>query len=278
MKDKDKSEKETTAKKAKQNGGISSQIKPNYNAARIDALEFCLTIQSAELSEQKRHIDKLGARMQEFTDCCSTVLTRLTYQGIIISDLRKNSDMCVELTDFNKKELDHLRQSTLEFVKHVGTIEDRLKEDAEDEEENGFRLEQNCLRWMKRADEMMGELGKLQNSQCNLINQRIDRLYQDVQPIYESRGLDLDMKKIVDGLEQTVHELEQKCMCRCDITEALVDNYKRRLDAYKDSSSHLADEFYKRRKFADALMPVCLFLGLAMSCFVVTSIIRQMFF
>src|SRR5436190_9332912 len=93
---------------------------------------------------------------------------------------------------------------------------------------NETRMPSNAAKdWMNRVDDMIGELSKSQHSQCSLINQRIDRLYQELQLLSNARGLDLDMKKIVDGLEQTVHELDEQYGYRCGIVEGTVNNYIR---------------------------------------------------
>ncbi len=115
------------------------------------------------------------------------------------------------------------------------------------------------------------EIDKSQSSQYILLNQRIDRLYQEIQLLSDARGLDVDMKKIVDGLEETIHELDEKCKHR-------YDDVANKVLAHMQSVWGQVASLYKYRRFSEFLMPACLFIALATSCFVVASIIKQMFF
>lgn len=132
--------------------------------------------------------------------------------------------------------------------------------------------------WMKRTDDMIGEFSKSQNAQGNLLNQRIDRVYSDVQTLIDLKGLDLDMKKIVDGLEETVHELELKCKSRYDIAEARVESYKHLMKLHFVNIWDDMDEIKKTRKLIEWLVIYGFTMALVAFAWTIVSVIKQMFF
>jgi len=234
---KDKTEKETTTKKAK---------------TRSDSLnDFRQKL--AYFEDSWYRVGVIEDRMKEFTDCCSTILTRLTDQGIIITELRKNSDMCMEMVAFNKKELDHLRHSTLDFVKHVDNIE------------------QKTIASISNQNDKLEQLSNSHGAQYTLIGHRIDRLYQELQVLVNAKGLDINMKNIVDGLEETVHELEEKCERKYD--ELRNSTYSNTVMIWGE-----VGKISRSLQLLNKLMIPCFTMALVAFIWTIINIIKAMFF
>ncbi len=126
-------------------------------------------------------------------------------------------------------------------------------------------LSRSCL------DEVKDELSKSQSSQYSLINQRIDRVYQELQLLVDARGLDLDMKTIVDGLEETVHEFEEKCKHR-------YSEVRGNLWSHMDASWKQICGISKSHQLLYKLMVFCFFMSSGALLVTITYIINQMFF
>jgi len=258
MKDKTKAEKETT----KQKSNTVYMIKPDDNEVRITSLELLCSSHSALLSDQKGRIIALeldlDTNIQELNNKISYIESYLSKVGL---DGVKH-----ELT-LLKENIDNQKIQMEFFYNAIANLYNETRMPLNESKD-----------YMKRTDEMIGEFSKSQSSQYVLINQKIERIYQELQPLAAARGLDLDMKKIVDGLEQTVHDLDEKFAYRCLIVEATVENYKRQLDAYTENSCRLSDEFYKGRKLTNILIPSCLLIGLGAFTLSIASFLKYMFF
>jgi chromosome segregation ATPase len=179
--------------------------------------------------------------------------------------------------------VDSVRITSLETDGAIFSVElDELKEGLQSSVARLYRdykdrIEQSTqkISWL---DEKIDELSMHQSQQHSLVNQRIDKLYQELQLLSDARGLDIDMKKIVDGLEQTIHDLGVTCHYRCTDAASRIESYKRMLNIHIENAWANILEINQRNKFFNTWIIPCFTMALVSFVLTITNLIKQMFF